>query len=113
MFSQHDWEKVTPDNVRETVKFDLLGDRKLQFTDEAVWWFTQDMLVVPLRSSIVTACRYRNKPIPYESITWVGHVTKRSPWALIFGDGPTMAGPGYGTRPKLRGPAWIEITPLR
>jgi hypothetical protein len=85
MLTQQDWDKVTPANVRETVKFDLLGQRKLQFTDEAVWYYTEDMMVVPLPTLIVSAMQVRNRPIAYEAITWVGPIRKRSWGALVLG----------------------------
>ena len=82
MFSQHGSENVTPANVRETVKFDILGDRKLQFTDDAVWYFTEEMMVVPLPAVIATGILVRNKPIVYRDIKWVGPIVKRQ-WGML------------------------------
>ena len=45
MLSRRSEVDLTPPNVQETVKFDILGDRKLQFTDQAVWYFTEEMMV--------------------------------------------------------------------
>lgn len=85
MLSQRAWEKVTPANVLETVKFDLLGDRKLQFTDEAVWHFTLDALVIPLPSIIASGILVRNKPILYNDIKWVGPIKKKQWGMLVLG----------------------------
>ena len=81
MFSQHR-EDLTPPNVQETVKFDLLGDRKLQFTDVAVWYFTEEMMVLPLPSVIATGTLVRNKPILYRDVKWVGPIRKKQ-WGML------------------------------
>jgi hypothetical protein len=82
MFSQHRGGDVTPANVQETVNFDMLGDRKLQFTDDAVWYFTAEMMVVPLPAVIATGILVRNKPILYRDIKWVGPIMKRQ-WGML------------------------------
>jgi hypothetical protein len=82
MLSHHRGGDVTPANVQETVKFDILGDRKLQFTDDAVWYFTEEMMVVPLPAVIATGILVRNKPIMYRDIKWVGPIMKRQ-WGML------------------------------
>jgi hypothetical protein len=82
MLSQRGWDKVTPPNVQETVKFDILGDRQLQFTDEAVWYLTQEMMVVPLPAVIATGILVRNKPILYRDVKWVGPIRKKQ-WGML------------------------------
>jgi hypothetical protein len=82
MFSQQSWDKVTPANVQERVKFDILGDRQLQFTDEAVWYLTQETMVVPLPAVIATGTLVRNKPILYRDVKWVGPIRKKQ-WGML------------------------------
>ncbi len=82
MFSHQAADDLTPANIQETVKFDLLGDRQLQFTDEAVWYFTSEMMVVPLPSVIATGTLVRNKPILYRDIKWVGPIRKKQ-WGML------------------------------
>jgi hypothetical protein len=82
MLFQHGGDNTTPANVREKVKFDLLGDRQLQFTDDAVWYFTVDTLVVPLPSIIATGVLVRNKPILYRDVKWVGPIRKKQ-WGML------------------------------
>jgi hypothetical protein len=82
VFSQPNWEKIIPPNVQETVKFDLLGERQLQFTDEAVWYLTQEMIIMPLPAFISTATFVRNKPILYRDVKWVGPIIKRQ-WGML------------------------------
>jgi hypothetical protein len=82
MLSLGGWDKVTPANIQETVKFDILGDRQLQFTDEAVWYFTADMIPVPLPALIATGILVRNKPILYRDVKWVGSIRKKQ-WGML------------------------------
>jgi hypothetical protein len=101
MLSQKGWDKVTPANVQETVKFDILGDRQLQFTDEAVWYFTQEMMAVPLPAVIATGILVRNKPILYRDVKWVGPIRKKQWGMLALGIPGSAAG------------LWMTFTNLR
>ena len=101
MLGKKGWHDLTPANVRETVKFDLLGDRQLQFTDEAVWYFTEEMMVVPLPAVIATGTLVRNKPILYRDVKWVGPIMKRQ-WGML-----ALAIPGSAAG------LWMTYTNLR
>jgi hypothetical protein len=101
MLSQKGWHDQTPANVQETVNFDLLGDRQLQFTDEAVWYLTQEMMVVPLPAVIATGVLVRNKPILYRDIKWVGPIIKKQWGMLALGIPGSVAG------------LWMMVTNLK
>ena len=85
MFRQSGWDELTPANVRETVKFDLLGEQQLQFTDDAVWHLTNEMYVVPIPGFMATATVVRNKPIMYRDVKWVGPIVKKQWGMLVLG----------------------------
>lgn len=69
----------------ETVKFDLLGDRRLVFDDEGVTHITKEMYAVPLPGYLAIATVVTDRPIRYRDIRRVEPIRRRQWWALALG----------------------------
>jgi hypothetical protein len=71
--------------MKETVKFDLLGNRRLEFDDETVAHITTEYYPVPLPGHLGVCHVATNKQLRYEDIHWIGRVRRRQWWALGVG----------------------------
>lgn len=83
---------VTRANMAETVKFDLLGDRRLVFDTDAVTHITKEMYPIPLPGVLRAARVVTNQPIRYADVLWVGPFRRKQWWALIVGALFTLLG---------------------
>lgn len=72
-------------DMTETVKFDLMGFRRLVFDDEAVTYITTEMYPIPLPGHLAASSVVTNVPIRYRDIGWVGLIRRRQWWAFAFG----------------------------
>ena len=68
----------------ETIKFDLMGYRKLEFDERAVTWRAKEIYPVPLPSGLGTVTMVTNEPIRYEDVTHIGPVKRRQAWTLAL-----------------------------
>jgi hypothetical protein len=69
----------------ETVKFDILGDRRLIFDHCGVTYITKEMYAVPLPGWLFMTTIVTNRPIRYQDIRWVGPIRRKQWWALGLG----------------------------
>lgn len=67
------------------IKFDLMGQRRLEFGENALAWHTDEMYAAPLPGVFVHATIRSNVAIAYEDIDFVGITRKRQTWALVAG----------------------------
>jgi hypothetical protein len=70
--------------MAETVKFDLLGDRRLVFGDDGVTHLTKEMYLIPLPGWMIATTVVTNRPIRYQDIHWVGPIRRKQWWALVM-----------------------------
>lgn len=68
----------------ETIKFDLLGYRKLEFDECTVTWRAKEIYPVPLPTGLDTVTMVTNQPIAYEDVVHIGPVKRRQYWTLIL-----------------------------
>lgn len=74
-------EDPRPEN--ETIKFDLLGHRKLVFDEHDVAYATNELYPVPLPIGLGTVSMASEGRIRYDDVRWVGVIRKKQWWALI------------------------------
>jgi hypothetical protein len=71
--------------MKEVIKFDILGERRVVFDDDGVMYCASDKYtVVPSWLGDMIAAR-RDKPIPYNTIRSVRRLRKRQWWTLFVG----------------------------
>ncbi len=68
--------------MREELRFDLMGQIRLVFDDEAVTWHTKEIWPIPLPYATVRLTFVRDQPIRYRDIRWVGSIRRRQKWTL-------------------------------
>jgi len=72
-------------SVREVIKFDMLGEVRVEFDEVGVTYHATDKYF-PVPSLLGMALtNLLSRPIPYGNIRWIGCVRKRQWWALILG----------------------------
>jgi hypothetical protein len=81
--------------MQETVKFDLLGERRIVFTDEALTHITNETYLIPLPGDFIARTIVKDRPIRYDDIHRVGLVRRKQWWALVLGALFTSLGPTW------------------
>lgn len=76
------------DKPIETIKFDLLGQRRLEFDGASVSYQAKEFYPVALPGVSGIASSFTRGSIPLADVCWIGIILKRQWWALaaaIFG----------------------------
>jgi hypothetical protein len=71
--------------VREVIKFDTLGEVRVEFGDIGVTYHATDKYFPVPTMLGMTLTNLLSRPIPYGQIRWIGCVRKRQWWALVLG----------------------------
>lgn len=67
------------------IKFDLLGQRRLEFDDVGVTYSTNEIYPVPLPGLAAVVHWSNTGRLEYRDVEWIGIVKKRQWWALFLG----------------------------
>ena len=67
----------------ETIKFDLLGQRRLEFNATNVTYQTKEIYPVPLPGIVGIATSSTKGSIRLDDVRWIGLIKKRQLWALL------------------------------
>jgi hypothetical protein len=70
--------------MKETIKFDLLGEKRLDFDYFGVTYTTNHSYPIPLPGHLGVTI-ITNRPISYKSVRFVQRIMRRQRWALVMG----------------------------